>query len=504
LLVSGTAGPNNETGIWVFSVAGGNLRKLRDDGEGASASPDGSRIAFANGKGDEVWMMAANGEEPRRIFGAEEGFFLSAVRWSPDGQRIAYLKSHVGSDKMQCAIETRRLNGGPPAVIVSDAKLCGRYDDFAWLTDGRIIYSLAEAPPNQYRSNLWELQIDPDTGKASGVPRRLTNWVDLSFFALSVTADGKRLAFVRRYDQSDVYVGRLQASGRLDTPWRLTLDDRIDFPGGWTRDGRAVLFYSDRGGNLDIYRQGIQDRTAEVLVEGPEEKRAPQLSPNGAWILYLTWPNMQGGTFPQSGHVMRVPVSGGAPEPVLPLRGYPGSLRMLRAPYNLTTRGYPDFHCPSAATRDCVLAEADQRHVIFYTFDPVQGRRAQVAGIEIEPSNTFWDLSPDGSRIAFTRYDEQSGVIRILPLPGGPTREIRVKGWTSFEAVAWSLDGRSLFVTSGALTGSRLLQVSPNGAVRVLHKADFKAERPILSPDGRYLALAEVTSESNAWMIDSF
>jgi Tol biopolymer transport system component len=504
LLVSGTAGPNNETGIWVFSVVGGNLRKLRDDGAGASASPDGSQIAFANGKGDEVWMMAANGEEPRRIFSAEEGFFLTWVQWSPDGQRIAYLKSHVGSDRMECAIEIRKLNGDRPTGIVSDAKLCGRYTDFTWLADGRIIYSLAEAPPNQYRSNLWELKIDPDTDKASGVPRRLTNWVDLSFFALSATTDGKRLAFVRRYDQSDVYVGRLQASGGLDTPWRLTLDDRIDFPGGWTRDGRAVLFYSDRGGNLDIYRQGIEDRAAEVLVGGLEEKRAPQLSPDGKSILYLTWPRMQGGVFPQWGRLMRVPVSGGAPVPVLTVSGYPGSLRMLRAPYNLTTRGYPDFHCPPVAASDCVLAEADQKHVMFYAFDLVQGRKRPLARVEINPLNTFWDLSPDGSGIAFTKYDEQHGLIRILPLTGRPAREIPVKGWASFESVAWSADGGSLFVTNSSLTGSRLLRVSLNGDAQALHKADFKAERPIPSPDGRYVALAEVTSESNAWMIENF
>jgi hypothetical protein len=43
---------------------------------------------------------------------------------------------------------------------------------------------------------------------------------------LSPTADGKRIAFVRKTDQSDVYIGNLEANGfRLNSTRRLTLDD---------------------------------------------------------------------------------------------------------------------------------------------------------------------------------------------------------------------------------------------------------------------------------------
>jgi hypothetical protein len=72
---------------------------------------------------------------------------------------------------------------------------------------------------------------------------------------LSPTADGKRIAFVRKTDQSDVYIGNLEANGfRLNSTRRLTLDDRMDWPAGWLRDGKTVLFFSNRSGHFDIFQ----------------------------------------------------------------------------------------------------------------------------------------------------------------------------------------------------------------------------------------------------------
>jgi hypothetical protein len=99
--------------------------------------------------------------------------------------------------------------------------------------------------------------------------------------------------------------------------------------------------------------------------------------------------------------------------------GYPGSAEGLRDPYNLTTRGYPDFHCPLTPANSCVLAEAEQKQIVFHAFDPAQSSKRRIASTDIDGSDSFWDLSPDGSRIAFIKYDDDRGSIRILPLAGG-------------------------------------------------------------------------------------
>ena len=62
--------------IWVVSLLGGVPRKLRDDAEASAISPDGSLIAFATNYGKvgprEIWLMDANGEQPRRVFSTDE------------------------------------------------------------------------------------------------------------------------------------------------------------------------------------------------------------------------------------------------------------------------------------------------------------------------------------------------------------------------------------------------------------------------------------------------
>jgi len=289
----------------------------------------------------------------------------------------------------------------------------------------------------------------------------------------------------------------------------------MDWPGGWSRDSKAVLFFSDRGGNFDIFKQGVNDRVAGEIVSGPlEEKRAPQLSPDGKWLLYLAWPNTQNDEPPSSGRLMRVPVSGGGPEGVLEVKGYPGSARVPRYRWLPTARGYPDFRCPSlaASAHPCVLSEIKDDQLVFFGFDPLQGRKGELARLDFGPNSgyyntifdTFWDLSPDGSRIAFGGCEPHGSHIRILDLDGQRESQVSLRDWSCLTSVGWSTDGKSLFVTNWASRGGSILRVALNGEAKLLHKAvGMGLERPVLSPDGRFLAYGEVTTVSNAWMIEN-
>jgi Tol biopolymer transport system component len=58
----------------------------------------------------------------------------------------------------------------------------------------------------------------------------------------------------------------------LPLPRRVTLDERWDRHASWSGDSRAIYFSSNRKGNFDIYRQGIDELTAKEAVTGPERK----------------------------------------------------------------------------------------------------------------------------------------------------------------------------------------------------------------------------------------
>jgi Tol biopolymer transport system component len=499
LLLSGPAGPGGQRGIWTLSPLTGSLRKLHDDARNAAVFPDNSRIAFIAGELTQIWLMGAGGEQPRRILTAPEHTTFTGVDWSPGGLRLAYLRLRPSLNEV--AIESCDLTGGQPTVIFSHPRL----RTFRWAPDGRILYAMAEPPPNETSTNLWELRADPRTGKVAGRPRRLTNWAGYAFTILSVAADGRHLAFVRKHSQSDVFVGALDRGGtRLSTPWRFTVDDRIDWPGGWTRDSQAVLFYSDRNGQLDLLKQDVKARAAEPVAAGAEEKRWPQLSPDGAWILYLAWPRTLTGVSPQSGQLLRRPVAGGSSERVLDVQGYPGSARLAAEPMRLTASGHPDFRCPSLKGTACVVSEAQQKQLVFSAFDPLEGRKRELARIQLRAPMrmTFWDLSPDGAHIVYGQY-ELVGRLHILTLAEGVTRELSVKGWNQFESAAWTADGKALFVTSYSPAGSSLLRVTLDGEAQLLHKANWWMERLVPSPDGHYLAFGVVTINSDAWMIEN-
>lgn len=457
----------------------------------------------------DVWLMGTNGEDAHKLFAPEKGWSFEGIAWSSDGHKLAYMNIRRGHDKV--LIESRDLRGGQQIVIMSDPRL----RNFAWAPNGHIFYTRLENL-KEASANVWEVVIDPSTSKLSSEPRRLTNWAGFTLLDLSATSDGRRVSFVRKTDQSDVYLGELKGNpSRLTTPVRLTLDDRMDWPGGWFRDSTAILFYSDRGGTFDIFKQRINDRAAEEVVSGSlEEKRAPQLSPDGKWLLYLAWPNTQNDELPPTGRLMRVPVSGGASEAVLEVKGYPGSARVPRYRWLPTARGYPDFRCPSpaASARPCVLSEIKDDQLVFFAFDPLQGRKAELSRLDFGPNSgyyntifdTFWDLSPDGSRIAFGGCEPHGSHIRILDLDTHQESQVGLRDWSCLTSVGWLPDGKSLFVTNWASRGGSILRVALNGEPQLLHKSlGMGLERPVPSPDGRFLAYGEVTTISNAWLIEN-
>jgi Tol biopolymer transport system component len=497
LLVAGYE-PGPHPSIWVVSVLGGTPRELREDAFAGPVSPDGARIAFTQGafaagasqSGRELWLMGPSGEGPHQLAALDENSGFGGVAWSPNGERMAYVKYHQAPDKLENSIESLDLTGGQPTLILSDPKL---KQDLSWLPDGRIVFSLSEPEPNDGDSNLWEIRVDARSGKPRGEPRRITNWAGLRLEGLSATADGKRLTLSKCSDRANVYVGELVGGGnRVKSLRSLTHNQNNNFPTGWTTDSKAVLFDSDRDGRWAIFKQAVDQDSAETLVSGPENYRGPRPSADGAWVLYTASQTVDLGPSTLL-NLMRVPTSGGPQQLVLASRGYDGNHSCARLPATL-----------------CVLGErsADRRQLAFIAFDPVRGRDHEVMKIDIDPGADLyydWDLSPDGSRIAILRVAEREGHIRILPLAAGAERQIAVKGWGGLESLSWAADGKGLFVSSRSQKGVTLLHVNLEGDAHPLWTQEGSGEAwGVSSPDGKKLAILGTTAESNVWMLEDF
>jgi Tol biopolymer transport system component len=427
--------------------------------------------------------MGANGENPRKLLQGAAGDRFLQVQWSPDGKRVAYLKSRSDADKPEALLETVPLTGGISGTVLTAPEL----RSFCWSSDGRIIYSMQEPPPNNRDMNLWELRVDPSGAKASGAPQRITSWAGLSVLDLSASADGKQLVFVNAGFQRDLYVAGLDAKGGLAPPRRFTLEGRNNVPSAWTPDGQAIFFYSDRNGNWNVFRQRLQERNAQDVVSGPGEQTEPRLSPDASWILYWDYVAQGGGTSAPM-RLLRVPVSGGAPEVVLDA-SHGAAIRCALG------------HSP------CVLGEHDNANgeLVFSAVDILRGRAGERLRLATDPAESpAWDLSPDGSSVAIVNLDERKDRILLVELESGSARSIAVGRSENLSGISWSADGKGWYVTGSSLRGSAVFRVSSDGAISELWTTTSTLGTPLASPDGKNLAFTVSTYNSNAWVIENF
>jgi Tol biopolymer transport system component/DNA-binding winged helix-turn-helix (wHTH) protein len=507
---------------WTIPVIGGTPTPVRENALVQSVSPDGLLIAFTTGSyvttsrgeilgssrvNSEIWVMGAHGENATRIVPGDNGTYFGCVRWSPDGKRIAYRKLRFATKTYaDYTLETRELNAGTPSILVSNRQSYfyagysanfGVAEDFCWAPDGRIIYAVREPPPNYRDRNLWQIAVDQKTGRVRGEPRRITNLVRFQIDSLSLTADGKRLVFGNYLVQSHVYLARVLPGGALETPRRLTLDERYNDVDAWTPDSRAVIFISDRTGTFSIYKQALDQNVPELIPTGPESVQMLRASPDGKWLLYMALSNVQ---FPNQSdftRLMRVPMAGGAPELMLQLR---------------TTN--TNFDCARHPGGPCVVEEIgyEAKQCTFIGLDPTDGAHHELFRIALPGGREHnWTVAPDGSRLAMTGIDPQGG-IEIRSLTGRIEKTIEVKGWPNLFTIDWAVNGKALFVCNrgliaspSGLTGATLLRVDLEGHARpVWETRTGRATWGITSPDGKYLAVRGAATERNAWMIENF
>jgi serine/threonine protein kinase len=490
--VAGGAAYTDEGGsIWSVSVLGVTPHKLRDNAIASSISRDGSLIAFGSNsnKGKfgsrEIWVMSPNGEQSRKFLDTDENSAICCLLWSGDDQRVMYAKTDRSGD----TVLTVDRKGGPPSVIFSPAEMKNIRDGL-WLPDGRLFYSVAESRSFVDVCNLWELPIDFNSGKRLAQPRQLTDWSSSCFGSMSITSDGKRLAFIRSLARMNSYVGELKAGGtRLTQVRHFPLSESSDAINDWTSDSKAVILVSNRTGRYALYKQGLDDDTAEtILPEG--YGRNPQVTPDGGSIVYFGLNDA--GKLPTTDEepVMRVSINGG-----------PSQRLFIARPWSLIS-------CAKSASSFCAVAEPseDNKELIITAIDLAKGRGPELSRVTLDPNEKNWwiELSPDGSRFAFLRTP--AGPIQLVSLRGEQMRQINVKGWSHFLAFVWAPDGKGLFVVASQQRTRTVLHADLEGNAQPLWVALGASGETLASPspDGRHLALQTWTNNGNFWMLENF
>jgi DNA-binding winged helix-turn-helix (wHTH) protein/Tol biopolymer transport system component len=498
--------------VWRVSVMGGEPVLLTDNGTAPVASPDGAQIAFVRGtrSSQEIWLMHADGENPAMIVSCQL-CLLGSLAWNPNGTQLAYVKQQYqmgsfwgfGTQLEVFSFDSHRSELLQTQIGTS----------LAWTRDGRIFYVLEEPPPNQADANLWAARVDGSGTRLEGASERITNGNGL-ITSVSASADGNKMAVVRRTLQPNVYVANVYAhETRISTPTILTPDEWYDFPTAWTPDSKSVLFFSDRDGVFHIFKQAVDQAKPELLVGGNESAVEPRLSADGSMVLYVknavnsapepAGPWHQGGSGMQQ--VMRVPVGGGPPQLVLEGRGI-NNIQCARLPSTL-----------------CLYSEVSPGEEHFYTFDPVKGKGEELRSVAMHDTDYYsfnWSLSPDGKLLAFSKKlgIQDNPVIRLFSLADSKEHPIPLPGWSGLATLDWSADGKSLWATAftSAEAGSALWSTGVNATVKwtllnidlsgrvtpVFEESKKNLGWAIPSPDGSKIALWEASGGANVWLVE--
>lgn len=464
--------PGDKPSLWSVSVFGGSPRQLTNNGEAGSVSPDGAYIAFHRlESGQQEWVMRSDGTDAVRVADDQSSALLQP-KWSPDGNRIAYIKfafAYNGSLGVG-SIEINQWRRAHAETLLSDSQLGPALN---WLADGRLIYSRWNSERRE-DSGLWSLS--PGQPGRAATPQPIVRghgWIS----QISRSRDSKVVTYLRGNLVPSTYIATLDPAGqRVVSKRRLTLDENENDAFAWTVDGKSVLISSDRNGKLEIFKQGVDQSIPETLVTSHDQLLQPKLAPGGSEILYISSP--KGAT---ESSLFAMAIVGGAP-------------RLILKDVNIW-----NVQCAQLPSMLCMYSNGKGET---FRFDTSNGKGPEPP--QVDPLAN-WGLSPDGSMRAIA-LPNPKGTIRFRSTITGESRDIQVKGGHELGSVDWAPDGKRLYIAARSPGGeSVLLNITLDGRASVLLRSgNSEMLAGIPSPDGKKLAIPEARTSKNVWAIENF
>jgi Tol biopolymer transport system component len=459
--------PSAERGTWLIPAPlGGPPRMLVKRAGGLRWSLDGQRIAYMRpdpASGDAILVARADGADERVLVPAALGIHAHEPAWSADGTAVYFARGPMNNNQPPTEIWRVPSGGGEAErVVVTE----GIAESPLPTPDGRgLVYAGDQAGG---ALNLWWRPL------RGGRERRLTRGAG-EYLAPRASRDGRRLVCEARTSKGSL---RTLDLGPAAAERSLTDGGGEDASPSIARTG-MLAFVSGRNGTPDIWVSEADGSQARPLTSDADSDSLPAISPDGSHVAFVsTRAGRRGLWLAQTG--------GGPPA------------RLLEA--DVLDR--PSW---SADGRRLVYsAEGANRQAVLWIIPAGGGAPVQIPGV----SGRCPAWSPVGDDIAYFTSSPSSGqqAVRVTNSRGESRAQILQLPIGAVDAQAFSWDGRRLAIarSPGTAKGEIVLADIERGTGRLLLQlGPFEGVRGIAwTPDDSRLVYGRVQHESRILLFE--
>jgi TolB protein len=202
------------------------------------------------------------------------GEHFEAPNWTRDGS--AFLFNRDGH------IVRLPVSGGTPVII--DTGFATRCNNDHGISPDGTELAISDNSQEDHESLVYIVPI------SGGTPRRITQKSPSYWHGWS--PDGKTLAFVgQRNGDFDIYTLPADTPAGAPAPreTRLTTAKGLDDGPEYSPDGKYIYFNSERTGHMQIWSMNPDGSDQEQVFSDDLNNWFPHISPDGQWMVFLTY-----------------------------------------------------------------------------------------------------------------------------------------------------------------------------------------------------------------------